>query len=139
MCSMIPFSQTSPISPTRLGLLRMSRSLLSKVFRQAAKISVGPAKLLVIPALAQEVMDVHVASSKSASCVDIVNAAALQAMNRLGQVEQMSVYGDPVPLGPRHLRVDVHVFDVLYAVDINIDQKCRVLSVSTDRESNPPP
>jgi hypothetical protein len=63
----------------------------------------------------------------------------LQAMNRLGQVEQMSVYGDPVPLGPRHLRVDVHVFDVLYAVDINIDQKCRVLSVSTDRESNPPP
>ena len=107
--------------------------------KQAIAVCLRLAAFLAIPALAGNSTVVAVVAKKPVDCVAIVDAAALQAMNGTGQVGQMSVYGDPVSMGPGHLRVDVHVFDVLYAVDVIIDQSCRVLSVSTDRETNPPP
>ena len=47
--------------------------------------------------------------------------------------------GDPVVMGPNHLRIDVDAFNAQYAVDVIIGKGCRVLSVSTNLETNPSP
>ncbi len=73
---------------------------------------------------------------KPADCVAIVDAAALKAMNGTGPLGQTYVSGDPVHMGPNHLRVDIN--DGEYAVDVNVDRACNVLSVSTTREAFSP-
>ena len=72
-------------------------------------------------------------------CIARVNAAALQAMNRTGPLGQMQIFGDPAVFDPHLLRVTVRVFGArteIYAVDLTIDDACRVLSASTRLETN---
>ncbi len=73
------------------------------------------------------------------NCVGIVNAAALRAVSGTSAFGQMSVWGDPVVMGADHLRIDVDAFNAQYAVDVIIGKGCRVLSVSTNLETNPSP
>ena len=53
---------------------------------------------------------------------------------------QTQIWGDPVDIGPHHLRVDAKVFGGGdYYVDVMIDPHCDVRSVSTTLELNGPP
>lgn len=69
---------------------------------------------------------------KPADCAAVADEAALKAMNGTGVLGQTYVSGDPVHMGPNHLRVDIN--DGEYAVDVNVDRACNVLSVSTERK-----
>jgi len=110
--------------------------------REAIAIGLGIAIFLAIPALADET-ESPLTASKTADgvrrpidCAASVNAAALKAMERTGPLGQVQIHGNPVSLGPNHLRVEVGGFPGgEYEVDVNIDRSCRVLSVSTEEES----
>jgi hypothetical protein len=72
-------------------------------------------------------------------CVARVNKAALQAMNRVGPLGQMQIFGAPTSFGPYLKRVEVRVFGGrtdIYAVDVTIDNACNILGVSTRLETN---
>jgi len=109
--------------------------------RQAILIGLGITTFLAISALVSET-NLAVATSKTAvadgpvNCVSSVDAAALKAMQQTGPLGQIYIHGDPISLGPNHLRVEVGEFPGgEYEVDVNIDGSCRVLSVSTREES----
>ena len=105
--------------------------------RRAIFFGLGLMTALAVPARAQT--PVALLGKKPVNCVAIVNAAALKAVTGTSAFGQMSVYGDPVVMGPNHLRVDVKAFNAIYAADVIIDRNCNVLSVSTDLETNPSP
>ena len=74
------------------------------------------------------------------ACVAKVNTAALKAMGQTGPLGQVQIWGDPVSMGPNHLRVDAKVFSGgVYYVDVMVDPHCNVFSVSTTLESNGQP
>jgi hypothetical protein len=57
-------------------------------------------------------------------------------MQRTGPLGQLYIHGDPVSLGPNHVRVEVGEFPGgEYEVDVNVGRNCNVLSVSTELES----
>jgi hypothetical protein len=112
--------------------------------RQAIVIGLGIATFLAVPAFGNETKSPVAASEvavvdgaeKPADCVASVDAAALKAMERTGPLGQIYIHGDPVSLGPNHLRVEVGEFPGgEYEVDVNIGPNCRVLSASTREES----
>jgi hypothetical protein len=73
------------------------------------------------------------------ACVATVNKAALQAMTRTSPLGQMQIWGDPAVFDPDLVRVTVRVFGPqteIYAVDVAIDDACRVLSASTRLDTN---
>src|SRR5271165_6144754 len=88
-----------------------------RIFRGAymkKAIVIGLATFLAIPAFAEEPKPVNASQKavagiarKPVDCVASVDAAALKAMERTGPLGQMNIYGDPVVLGPNHMRVDV--------------------------------
>ena len=81
-------------------------------------------------------------AQKNINCTNVVDKAALRAMDRTNPLAQTFVYGEPVAFGPSLLRVEVEVFgtqDALYDVDVRIDRACNVLSTSVRLESNPWP
>jgi hypothetical protein len=112
--------------------------------RQAIVTALGITTFLAIPAFANDTK-LPVAASKMAvadgakrpiDCVSSIDAAALKAMERTGPLGQIYIHGDPVRLGPNHLRVEVGEFPGgEYEVDVNIDANCRVFSASTREES----
>ncbi|MGO9419180.1 hypothetical protein [Roseiarcus sp.] len=102
--------------------------------KHAIVVGLGIATSLAIPALADETKPPVTASKDN--CVASVDSAALKAMERTGPLGQIYVHGDPVSLGPNHLRVEVDEFPGgVYDVDVNIDRNCHVLSVSTEQET----
>ena len=112
--------------------------------RQAIVTGLGIATFFAIPAFANETklpvtapkVAVVDGAKRPVDCVASVDAAALKAMERTGPLGQIYVHGDPVSLGPNHLRVEVGEFPGgEYEVDVNIDSNCRVLSASTREES----
>ncbi len=98
-----------------------------------------PCVTLVWAVLAATAPSCATAEPPPPACVAKVNAAALRAMGQtaLGQTQ---IWGDPVDIGPHHLRVDAKVFGGGdYYVDVMIDPHCDVRSVSTTLELNGPP
>lgn len=72
-------------------------------------------------------------------CVTRVNKAALEAVNRTGPLGQMQIFGDPAVFDRGLVRVTVNVYGArteIYAVDLVIDDACRVISASTRLDSN---
>jgi hypothetical protein len=72
-------------------------------------------------------------------CVARVDRVALQAMNRTNPLGQMQIFGSPAVFDPHYLRVEVNVLGArteIYAVDVAIDDACKVISASTRLESN---
>jgi hypothetical protein len=81
--------------------------------------------------------DFPTAATIAPACIARVNKAALEAMNRTSPLGQMQIYGAPAVFNPHLLRVTVNVFGArteIYSVDVEIDDACRVLSVSTRLE-----
>jgi hypothetical protein len=71
-------------------------------------------------------------------CAKVVDAAALRAVNRIPVIGQTSARGSPFMIKPGVMRVGVEVFGPqtqIYAVDVTIDDACRVLATSTRLES----
>ena len=86
-----------------------------------------------------EAFPLPAAGAVAPQCVARVNTAALLAMNRTNPLGQMQIFGSPAVFNPHLLRVTVTVFGArteIYAVDVTIDDACRVLSVSTRLEND---
>lgn len=95
----------------------------------AVSLALPPAEAFPLPASA----------NVAPQCVARVNTAALQAMNRTNPLGQMQIFGSPAVFNPHLLRVTVTVFGArteIYAVDVTIDDACRVLSASTRLEND---
>jgi hypothetical protein len=130
-----PRSLCHSLRTLRRGAYRRLRGNSKELdMRLPIVVGLGMASFLAIPAFANETKLAVV--DGAGNCIASANAAALKAMERSGPLGQIYIHGDPVSLGPNHLRVDVGEFPGgEYEVDVNIDRSCRVLSVSTREES----
>jgi hypothetical protein len=119
--------RSAPTRRSPSGRRDLSRAVAAVAVLAASAVATPPANAFPLPG----------GANIAPQCVARVNKAALQAMDRTSPLGQMQIFGSPAVFNPHLLRVTVSVFGArteIYRVDVTIDDACRVLSASTDRE-----
>ena len=128
-CLPHPIRPFGPPSPASWGRTRPAGLLGALIALAAAALAPPAAGAFTFPGTVK----------LAPECVSRVNRAALEAMNRTSPLGQMQIFGDPAVFDPHLVRVTVNVYGArteIYAVDLVIDDACRVISASTRLESN---